>query len=66
MYGTTLLENEVGTGIWGKYIPEGLAAGTFKCVPPPLVFGEGLDAIQGAIDRWKEGVSYQKVVVELA
>ncbi|KAK5064981.1 hypothetical protein LTR84_000816 [Exophiala bonariae] len=65
VYGTSLLENEVGTAIWGNYIPEALAAGSFKCVPPPLIFGEGLDAIQGALDRWKEGVSYQKVVVEL-
>ncbi|KEF60969.1 uncharacterized protein A1O9_02533 [Exophiala aquamarina CBS 119918] len=65
VYGTSLLDNEVGPAVWGKMVPEGLASGTFKCVPPPLVVGQGLEAIQGALDRWREGVSYQKVVVEL-
>lgn len=63
--GLGLLQNEVGQAVWGKWIPAALANGSLKCAPPPLVFGRGLEAIQGACDRWREGVSGQKVVVEL-
>jgi len=59
------LHNEVGPAVWGKWIPAALADGSLKCAPTPLVFGTGLEAIQGAHDRWKEGVSCQKVVVEI-
>jgi hypothetical protein len=61
----SLFQNEVGPAVWGRWIPAALADGSLKCAPPPLIFGKGLEAIQGACDRWREGVSCQKVVVEL-
>jgi hypothetical protein len=63
--GLGILQNEVGLVVWGKWILAALANGSLKCAPPPLVVGRGLEAIQGACDRWREGVSRQKVVVEL-
>ena len=61
----TLVHSELGSAIYNTWLPEALAAGQMKCKPDPLVFGRGLDRIQGALDRWKDGVSAQKIVVEL-
>jgi len=35
------------------------------CKPEPVVVGQGLESLQEAVDRRGEGVSAQKVVVEL-
>ena len=35
------------------------------CLPPPFVFGKGLEHIQSALEKSKTGVSAMKVVVEL-
>lgn len=58
--------SEVGQHIWGKWLPKALREGSVKCVPQPVVFGKGLDQVQGAIDRYLEGVSGQKIVVDMA
>ena len=63
--GSAFLHNEVGPAVWGKWIYGALANGSLKCAPPPLVIGQGLEAIQSAKDRWRQGVSFQKVVVEM-
>lgn len=42
-----------------------LQNGTLRPLPEPLVVGKGLEAIHAGILRVKEGVSGQKVVVEL-
>ncbi len=60
-----LQEPEIAKAVWGKYIPEALADGSFKCKPDPLVVGTGLESIQAGFDRQKQGVSGQKVVVTL-
>jgi hypothetical protein len=60
-----LIENDIGRAIWGVWVPKALETGALKCVPPPLVIGDGLNAIQSALDRWREGVTWSKVVVEL-
>ncbi|KAK6330443.1 hypothetical protein TWF696_003335 [Orbilia brochopaga] len=65
VWGTTLFENEVGPQVWGNWIYTALANGSLKPAPPPLVVGKGLESIQKACGRWRAGVSYQKVVVEL-
>lgn len=51
--------------VWGDFVPEALETGVLKPLPPPLVVGKGLGAIQGGIDQNKKGVSFKKVVVEL-
>ena len=51
--------------VWGMFVPEALETGRLKPLPPPLVVGKGLEAIQGGMDQSKKGVSFRKVVVEL-
>jgi len=52
--------------IYGKFLPEALASGKYQCAPKPVVIGQGLAAIQAALDRGKAGaVSCQKLVVSL-
>ncbi|KAL1893589.1 hypothetical protein Sste5346_006420 [Sporothrix stenoceras] len=47
------------------YIPRALAAGTHKIAPEARIAGHGLEAVQGAMDTLKAGVSATKVVVTL-
>lgn len=42
-----------------------LASGHFVAAPPPLVVGGGLEHLPPALDRQKDSVSAQKVVVSL-
>lgn len=56
---------EVVSAVWERFVPEALETGKLKPLPPPLVVGKGLEAIQGGIDQNKKGVSFRKVVVEL-
>jgi len=63
VWGTKILTSE--PSVWGEWIPGALVNGLLKCAPPPLVFGEGIESIQGACDRWREGVSFQKIVVSI-
>jgi formyltetrahydrofolate deformylase len=65
VWGSSLRDDEVGRRIWGEVIPRGLADGTLRALPEPLVVGSGLEAVQGAIDRQRAGVSARKVVVTL-
>ncbi|KAI3317814.1 GroES-like protein [Xylariaceae sp. AK1471] len=52
--------------IFGKFLPEALASGHYKCVPKPLVVGRGLEFVQVALDKGKaNSVSCQKLVVSL-
>ncbi len=65
VWGSSPAYNEVGDGVWGKRIPAALVDGSLKCKPDPLVIGQGLDKLQAACDKVREGVSARKVVVEL-
>ncbi|KAJ5768162.1 hypothetical protein N7533_000745 [Penicillium manginii] len=56
---------DIGEWIWGKYVPEALANGTFKPKPEPVVVGNGLQDIQYGLDIQKKGVSAKKVVIAL-
>ncbi|KAI3401495.1 hypothetical protein diail_10929 [Diaporthe ilicicola] len=56
---------EVTDVVWGRFVPAALEAGWLKPLPPPLVVGKGLEAIQDGVDQNKKGVSFKKVVVEL-
>ena len=65
IWGSSLRDDAVGPTLWGEVLPRGLADGTLRAVPEPLVIGSGLGAVQGALDRQRAGVSAQKVVVTL-
>ena len=65
VYFLTIKENQVSKIVFGKFLEEALRSRNFKAEPKPLVVGEGLEAVQGGLDRLKEGVSARKVVVRL-
>jgi NADPH:quinone reductase-like Zn-dependent oxidoreductase len=57
---------EVGEMIWTKFLPAALEENKFKCLPEPLVVGQGLEKLQEAVDKGKmRGVSARKLVVTL-
>lgn len=60
-----LLSNPIGKAIFEDFLPEALKAGSYLIWPEPLVFGKGLESLQGAMDLLAKGVSAQKVVVVL-
>jgi hypothetical protein len=51
--------------IYADYLPRALADGRHVPAPPPLITGNGLAAIPGALTRLGAGVSAQKIVVTL-
>ena len=63
--GDSLADNEVGPMIYVDFLPNALAEGRYIAAPEPWVVGAGLEAIQGAFDAQKKGVSARKVVVTL-
>ena len=65
VWGSTLMTNEVGRMLWEDYLPGALAEGRHVCAPLAEVVGEGLEAIQPALDRLRAGVSARKLVVTL-
>lgn len=58
-------EPEVAKAVWGKYVPQALANGSLQCKPDPLVVGKGLEDVQAALNKHKQGVSGKKFVVTL-
>jgi hypothetical protein len=56
---------DIAEAVWGKYLPAALADGRFRAAPGPIVVGTGLEKIQEAFERHKQGVSAAKVVVKL-
>ena len=65
IWGSSLRDDDLGERLWGEVLPRGLADGSLRPMPEALVTGEGLAAIQGAVDRQRAGVSAQKLVVRL-
>lgn len=65
IFSLSILTNGVGKAIWGDFLPEALKAGTIVPAIEPLVVGKGLDHVQSGLDRYREGVSAQKVVIIL-
>ncbi|PPF69687.1 zinc-binding alcohol dehydrogenase family protein [Rathayibacter sp. AY1E6] len=65
VWGGSLMTNEVGPMLWRDHLPAALAEGRHVCAPAPEVVGEGLAALQPALDRLHEGVSAVKLVVRL-
>lgn len=65
IWGSAIAASPVGRAVWGGYLPGALASGTHRPYPEARIVGEGLPAIQGAIDTLRRGVSAQKLVVTL-
>lgn len=65
IWGSALLNTDVGPMIYDTFLPSALAEGRFVAAPEPLVVGHGLDQIPVALDRQLEGVSARKLVVTL-
>ncbi|WP_136588051.1 zinc-binding alcohol dehydrogenase family protein [Microbacterium hydrothermale] len=65
VWGSSLRDDEMGPRLWGEVVPRLLAEGSLRPAPDPLVVGDGLDALQGALDRQRAGVSAQKIVVRV-
>ena len=65
IWGSSLMDNAVSRLIFGDFLPGALASGAYVTAPPALVTGEGLAAIQPALERLKQGVSAQKIVVRV-
>jgi NADPH:quinone reductase-like Zn-dependent oxidoreductase len=56
---------EVGDAVWQKFVPGAIESGDLRCLPEPLVVGQGLESVQKGLDKNKAGVSAKKVVIEL-
>ena len=52
--------------LYGDFLPESLANGSYKAVPTPQIVGQGLEKIQEALDLQRKGVSAAKIVVSFA
>lgn len=65
IWGSSLRDDAMGQRLWSEVLPAGLADGSIRAVPTPMVVGEGLGAVQGAFERQRAGVSATKVVVTL-
>jgi hypothetical protein len=65
VWGGALVDNDIGPMIYSGYLPRALADGRHVPAPPPLITGNGLTAIPGALAQLSAGVSAQKIVVTL-
>jgi len=65
IWGSALLNTEVGPMIFRDFLPRALAEGRFVAAPEPIIAGHGLAAIPQALDRQAAGVSARKLVVTL-
>ncbi|GAA0964724.1 zinc-binding alcohol dehydrogenase family protein [Frigoribacterium faeni] len=65
IWGSSLRDDDLGERLWGEVLPRGLADGSLRAVPEAVLAGDGLDALQAAVDRHRAGVSAQKIVVRL-
>jgi len=65
VWGSSLMNNEVGPMLWGEFLPAALADGRYVAAPSPEVVGSGLENVQVAIDALRRGVSARKLVVLL-
>jgi len=61
----SLISNDVGPMIYETFLPEALARGAFKAMPPAQSAGHGLTHIPEALEQQRRGVSARKLVVTL-
>ncbi len=65
VWGSALLNSDVGPMIFERFLPAALAEGRFVAAPEPQLVGHGLDQIPAALDRQRQGVSARKLVVTI-
>ena len=65
IWGSALLNTDVGPLIFADFLPAALADGRFRAAPDPVVVGHGLGQIPLALDRQLQGISAGKLVVTL-
>jgi len=65
VWGSTLMDNEVGPMLWEEFLPSALANGRYIAAPTAQVVGTGLEHVQVALDELRAGVSARKLVVRL-
>ena len=65
IFGSSLIENDVGDAIYARFLPGALADGRYRTAPDPAVAGAGLESIQTGLDLQRKGVSASKIVVSL-
>jgi len=65
VWGSALMNNEVGPMLWEQFLPAALAEGRYIAAPTAQVVGSGLDQVQTALDALHAGVSARKLVVTL-
>lgn len=58
-------DTKCAEAVWETFLPEALASGQFVPAPEAHVAGTGLEAIDGALEAWRQGVSGKKIVVSL-
>jgi hypothetical protein len=51
--------------VWLDFLEIGLANGKLRAGTTPIVVGIGLERCQEGMDRYREGVSAAKLVIEL-
>lgn len=51
--------------VWKDFIEGGLKIGKLRAKPDPMVLQGGLEVVQDALDRFRQGVSAVKVVVKI-
>ena len=66
IFATSLKDNEVSHAVYVDFLPAALAARSYRPAPPARVVGHGLQALQRALETQKQGVSGEKIVVDLA
>jgi len=65
VWGSSLMNNEVGPMLWGEFLPRALAEGSYTPMPRAEIVGSGLASIQPALDALRRGASATKYVVTL-
>lgn len=65
IWGSAIATSPVGPAVWRGYLPAALASGSHELYPEARIAGDGLPAIQGAIDTLRGGVSARKLVITL-
>ena len=65
VWGSALLNTDVGPMIFEEFLPSALADGRFRAAPDPIVVGHGLSHIPMALERQLQGISAGKLVVTL-
>jgi len=66
VWGSSLMDNEVGRMLWTDYLPAALADRRHVAFPPARIVGHSLDDLQAAVDLLRTGTSTQKLVIALS